>query len=65
MWRAIGRGVKGGKVVGDRQAAAAGDGSAWVRRPPGPSSLVDARGQGRGYVGDSFEVEVGGGIGSV
>ena len=54
--------MKGGKVGGEQQAA--GDGSARVRRLPGPSSLVDARGQGQDAVSDgSSRDEVGGGIG--
>eukprot|EP00957_Ditylum_brightwellii_P029581 2235192-Ditylum_brightwellii.AAC.1 len=42
--------VKGGEDGGGWQAAR--DGSARVRRPPGPSLLVDARLRGRGCVGD-------------
>jgi hypothetical protein len=54
--------VKGGEDGGGWQAAR--DGSARVRRPPGPSLLVDARLRGRGCVGDgSGRDEVGGGIG--
>ena len=58
------KGVKGGKVGGDGERQAARDGLARVRRLPGPSSLVDVRGRGQGYVGDGGgRDEVGGGIG--
>ena len=55
--------MKGGEDGGDWQAAAR-DGLARDRRLPAPSSLVDARAQGRGCVGDGGgRDEVGGGIG--
>ncbi len=53
---------KGGEDGGDWQAAR--DGSARVRRLPGPSLLVYARWQGRACVGDGDgRDEVGGGVG--
>ena len=54
--------MKGGEDGGDWQAAR--DGSARVRRLPGPSLLVYARWRGRSCVGDGDgRDEVGGGIG--